>query len=700
MSTREKSQPQIEQDLEKLLLNLNLLSRDLLKDYKDNPSPPSLPLKEFILEQGLIDEETLARLVAMAEEQVFSCLYCDGINPAADFERPEDFICTNCDRPLFLTTITVPSGAEHQSSQKAPSPDSIHRTSQSKNPKKFTLSGQREIPVPSPPQTSSRRLEIGSVIEGDIALIRLIGQGGMGAVFSGYQYSLKRKVAVKVISPGASDKEEILTRFSREARITAELNHPNIVKIYSSGIHKDHPYLVMEFIEGRTLKEMLVQRPLNPEESLKITIQIAKGLSEAHKKGILHRDIKPDNIFITNSGLVKLVDFGISQKEDLSRITRAGAILGTPAYMSPEQAQGKKLGPESDIFSLGATWYHCLTGRPPFQGENPLTVLHKIVNYPVHFSKDHRDSLPKALCKIIEEMMEPDKFRRIKSAEDLLDKLMSLQTALDETGEYPPEIQGKAFAKDLPSTQGESPRTLLSRRSFFMGIFALLVLMVGVFLFLIAEKLLTSRKNKESLAKSPSSQKEENLPKPPKELYFQKAKRAIQQEDFPKAKNSVEKLALAGGSYPTWIEDFLKQYRKNTAEKASKIAGEWLVKILDKKKEKDTLKDQWQEVKDRWERMKRERRKNQDHREKAFRTPQLKRFMKRREREIKTQIEVAKSEILRLESQSSSAMEQMYTHRIQKLQSWKKLLPEKDQGRELLESALDFFEKEKKAFEK
>ncbi|MHC4917646.1 MAG: serine/threonine-protein kinase [Planctomycetota bacterium] len=225
------------------------------------------------------------------------------------------------------------------------------------------------------PRADSGRL----VIKG-YELIRKLGEGGMGGVFLARQESSGRRVALKVLRRELARDEGYVTRLAREAKLASELDHPNIIRAFETGESNGHHYLVMDYVDGRSLSEGLKTRgSLKEREALDVVLQVARALAYAHSEGVVHRDIKPDNIIIGRDGSAKLADLGLAKQVDSqSGLTQTGTTLGTPDYMSPEQARGeKRIDIRSDIYSLGATLYHLVTGRSPFEGPSPGVVIAK-----------------------------------------------------------------------------------------------------------------------------------------------------------------------------------------------------------------------------------------------------------------------------------------------------------------------------------
>jgi len=215
-------------------------------------------------------------------------------------------------------------------------------------------------------------------------ILRPIGEGGMASVFLAIQKSLEREVALKVMSPILAANAEFASRFLIEGKITAKLQHPNLVTVYDIGTHNGIYYLAAEYIPGGTLKERVTEGGLNVAETLDVVSDIAQGLDFAHQKGFVHRDVKPGNVLYRNDGRVVLADFGIAKAMDGSNSsTVAGASIGTPDYMSPEQARGEPVDGRSDLYSLGTMFYEILVGHPPYQAADPFTVALMHVTHPI-----------------------------------------------------------------------------------------------------------------------------------------------------------------------------------------------------------------------------------------------------------------------------------------------------------------------------
>src|SRR5882724_9318150 len=234
-------------------------------------------------------------------------------------------------------------------------------------------------------------------------LLREVGQGGMAVVYRAIDETLKREVAIKILHQHLASEPESKARLEREAQSVAKLHHENILEIFDySGRDSPSSYIVTEFIDGQTLKELLAARPFGyPEIAALVAVEICGALAHAHSVGIIHRDVKPENVMIRKDGVLKLMDFGIAQVIDLQRMTVTGQLLGSPAYMAPELIEGKPLDFRTDVFSVGIILYQLSTGALPFSGKNPHEVLRRITEgkFPDPRTVDRRVS--DALARII-----------------------------------------------------------------------------------------------------------------------------------------------------------------------------------------------------------------------------------------------------------------------------------------------------------
>ena len=274
-------------------------------------------------------------------------------------------------------------------------------------------------------------MKIGQIVKERYEILEILGEGGMAFVYKARDMQLERFVAIKTLKPNYVNQETFVDRFKREAKTAANLNHPNIVQIFDWGI-EDEPYFVMEYIEGNTLTSIIAKnRTISLGDILFIGAQVSSGLHAAHQKGLVHRDIKPGNIMITPDGKVKVTDFGIvSLQNEESDITKTGSILGTASYISPEQAQGKPVSIESDLYSLGTVLYELITGKAPFSGDSPISTATKHLTEKPEKPSLYRRDLPKGVESAILKLLEKASYDRFKSAEDLRATLLQQRKAL------------------------------------------------------------------------------------------------------------------------------------------------------------------------------------------------------------------------------------------------------------------------------
>ena len=274
-------------------------------------------------------------------------------------------------------------------------------------------------------------MEIGQIIKERYEITQLLGEGGMSYVYKAIDKQLQRTVAIKTLKPNYVEQEKFVERFKREAQTAANLNHPNIVQIFDWGIG-DEPFFVMEYIEGNTLTSIIAnKRTISMNDILFIGAQVSSGLQAAHSKGLVHRDIKPGNIMITPQGKVKVTDFGIvSLQNEESDITKTGSILGTASYISPEQAQGKPVSKESDLYSLGTVLYELITGRPPFDGDTPIATATKHITDKPEKLSTYRADIPKGIENAVLKLLHKYPKDRFKNAEDLRAVLLQQKTQL------------------------------------------------------------------------------------------------------------------------------------------------------------------------------------------------------------------------------------------------------------------------------
>jgi eukaryotic-like serine/threonine-protein kinase len=285
-----------------------------------------------------------------------------------------------------------------------------------------------------------RGIERDTIIDGRYRVLKRLGSGGMADVYCAEDQQLGRRVAVKLLYRRFAEDEQFVERFRREASSAAQLQHPGIVGIFDRGEWDGTYYIAMEFIEGRTLKDIIRERgPAPAEAATDIVIQILRAVRFAHKRGVVHRDIKPHNVLIDEEGRIKVADFGIA-RAGASDMTETGSIMGTAQYLSPEQAQGRPVDARSDLYSIGIVLYEMLTGRVPFDAESAVTVALKQVSEDPLPPSQVNDSIPPALEAVVMRALEKDPGARFQDADDFIAALEHARVAPLEVLEPPPPV--------------------------------------------------------------------------------------------------------------------------------------------------------------------------------------------------------------------------------------------------------------------
>jgi len=290
-------------------------------------------------------------------------------------------------------------------------------------------------------------------------ILEKLGEGGMGVVWKAEDTQLRRIVALKFLSSETVGNEEVKARLIREAQASASLDHPNICQVF--GIHEEQgqTFIAMAFIDGPALADKIKERPLPLKEALDLTIQIAEGLQEAHETGIVHRDIKPHNVMLTAKGQVKIMDFGLASLAGRSKLTKSGTTLGTPAYMAPEQLEGRDVDRRADIWALGCVLYEMLTQRTPFDAEYEQAIAYGILNEAAEPVTAQRSGLPTEIDRAIGKALAKDRAERYQHADEFVVDLKNLRR--DSSRKPAPvsvSVPGAATEHDLDrSTAAGSP---------------------------------------------------------------------------------------------------------------------------------------------------------------------------------------------------------------------------------------------------
>ena len=278
--------------------------------------------------------------------------------------------------------------------------------------------------------TRAESLQKGSTFAGRYKIIEELGRGGMGVVYKAEDTKLKRTVALKFLPPELTHISEVNERFMREAQAAAALDHPNICTVYEFDEAEETSFISMAYIEGQSLKKKTESGPLELDEALRIATQIAEGLGEAHKKGVVHRDIKSANIIVTERGQAKIMDFGLARMTGGTLLTKEGMAMGTIAYMSPEQARGEEVEHRTDIWSLGVVLYEMFGGQLPFKGEHDQSVVYSILNEKPKPITDLRSEIPLSIGQVVSKALEKNPDERYQQVEELLDDLKSISSGI------------------------------------------------------------------------------------------------------------------------------------------------------------------------------------------------------------------------------------------------------------------------------
>src|SRR5579863_2804779 len=318
--------------------------------------------------------------------------------PECSYENPETSVaCVKCTTPLPLADQTLATGGQGWS---VPAADGVVSN------------------------TALIQLSPGTSIGARYEIVRLLGQGGMGAVYEAHDKELERQVAIKVIRADMASNPEILRRFKQELILARQITHKNVIRIFDLGQADGIKFITMEYIEGENLQSVLRRKKkLEPAESANILAQVCRALEAAHTEGVIHRDLKPQNIMLDKNGRAYVMDFGIARSMVGAGMTQTGALIGTPDYMSPEQAKGQPLDARSDLFSLGIIFYEMLSGKVPFEADTTMGKLWKRTNEPARPVDELDKAIPKPLSDIVRKCLEIDPQKRFATAGELLQSI-------------------------------------------------------------------------------------------------------------------------------------------------------------------------------------------------------------------------------------------------------------------------------------
>lgn len=339
---------------------------------------------------------------------------------------------------------------------------------------------------------------------GPYQVVAPLGEGGMAAVYKGYQASIDRYVALKVLPRMLATDPQYLGRFKQEAKIVAKLQHPHILPVYDYGQSSGYTFIVMPYIAGGTLGDLLRGMPVSMEQTTVIVSQLANALDYAHAKGLIHRDIKPSNVLIDENSNCLLTDFGIAKIfASTSRFTSTGGIIGTPDYMSPEQGLGQELDRRSDVYSLGVMLYEMATGRVPFKAETPIATVMKHIHDPLPPPREFNSALPEPVEKVIMRALEKDPADRYPTAGDLA---AALQYATGNDEIDPTVLESLVFAGAATDRQPVEASKSRSRWPLFVLIIGLLLLVCGGSTYALYNSVFRSSEESSSVATLPAEE--------------------------------------------------------------------------------------------------------------------------------------------------------------------------------------------------
>jgi eukaryotic-like serine/threonine-protein kinase len=332
------------------------------------------------------------------------CTQCGLSNP------PGTSVCTKCSTPLPLDERTI----EDSAPESEPSPDANQTLTQGWSRPAGTIHHA----------ASSERLTPGQMLGDRYEILQLLGEGGMGAVYKARDTELDRIVALKLIRPELARNPQILKRFKQELILARQVTHKNVIRIFDLGQSDGIKFITMDFVEGQDLRHLLLEKgKFPPEQAARIILQICRALEAAHGEGVIHRDLKPQNIMLDAGGRAYVMDFGIARSAYLPGMTQTGALIGTPEYMSPEQGRGEKLTERSDLFSLGIIFYELLTGKSPYESDAPLATLWKRMTEKVTPPAVVDPTLPQELSDIVVKALEIEPEKRFASAREMAQQL-------------------------------------------------------------------------------------------------------------------------------------------------------------------------------------------------------------------------------------------------------------------------------------
>ena len=316
---------------------------------------------------------------------------------------------------------------------------------------------------------------VGELIAGRYELEQLVGSGGMSNVFRAHDRLLERTVALKILHEQYTRDDDYVERFRHEARAVAKLAHPNIVTVIDRGEQDGRQFIVFEYVEGPNLKDLTRDGPLEVGEAIQLTLQVARALSFAHERGLVHRDVKPQNVLLNEDSQAKVTDFGIARSLDVQGVTQTGTVLGTSDYIAPEQARGQKVDPKTDIYSLGTVLYELLVGEVPFSGDNFVAVAMRHVSEPPPSVLERRPDCPLRLDLAVQRAMAKDPDDRFQSMDEFVAELEGCLAELDGRG-------GEGATLIVPPARRQPRAARAPRRRRRVPVTPLLILLAGALL--------------------------------------------------------------------------------------------------------------------------------------------------------------------------------------------------------------------------
>ncbi|MFT4559954.1 MAG: serine/threonine protein kinase [Planctomycetaceae bacterium] len=339
------------------------------------------------------------------------------------------------------------------------------------------MSGEQTLAQTLVPSASaSRAIDLSDCTLGEFRILRTLGSGGMAQVYLAEQTSLKRNVAIKVMRSDFGSDETHRKRFEHEARAAAGLNHPNIVQVFAVGEEENIQYIAQEYVQGANLRQYLQKKkPPTAHIAMHLMKQVSSALHAAHQAGIVHRDIKPENIMVTRRMVAKVTDFGLAQLTlggERVNLTQMGVTMGTPLYMSPEQVNGAAVDARSDLYSMGVTFYHLLSGSPPFRAATAFALAYKHLNEDAPPLQDLRPDLPPSLIKVVHRLMLKDPAERFPDARAVLTELKRIEKSGETGGSF-------AHAEEPPPSESWRDAMPTSRQLKKYGLWCLAVFLIA-----------------------------------------------------------------------------------------------------------------------------------------------------------------------------------------------------------------------------